>query len=175
MTDLQPYIIPATILIGFGANMYIQWKTGAGKGQSEATITWKTNAEGFETRLKQVEQEFASFKKTAIEEIKALQAENNKLIGRNEVLQSVQPSKIFENIVASIMEMQTKILGEIKAINEHNSRHSKHDDDRFKLLNESTAENTTFTKENNSLLKKIVTEQFNTRPNSSTMTQPVAS
>ena len=157
MPDLQPYIISITIVIGFAANMYMSWKTGSNKAQLEATSTWKSVADGYEGRLKQVENDAINNKEMFQEEIVILKAENkellgkyNQLIGENKILKEVvvNPSPLFEKTV-------TSILSEIKTMNEKALKHREKDDKRFADLGE-------LSQENNSILKKIVTEQFET-------------
>lgn len=137
--DPQAYVISATVIIGFAVNAYISWKTGVNKAQASATNTWKSVADGYENRLRQVELEVVGFKK----EIKELQAENNKLIGRNEELRNVQPSKLFEETV-------TTILNEIKTMRQDFVKHSIEDDERFKQLG-------IISLENNELIKNLST------------------
>lgn len=148
--SLESIINTILIILGFSITVFFLWRT-------KATDIYKEAVSAYEIRLKQVEQDVTNL----TVENKDLQARLNQMIGENTALKKVTviPDKAYQ-------ETTTSILKEIKTIREDFTKHSKQDDVRFAVIGDNV-------KANHDILKRIVTEQYDSRPIHSNMSEPV--
>lgn len=144
---MTAYLTPIAVIIGFIGWAIVNWKIGTDKAKSEASANWESAYKATNERLKQVEE------KLAVVETKyrAIEKENLGLTKEVNILKQVQPSKVFEEKIALILE-------ELKRQREDFLSHASADAEQFNNMWQYMRTTNDVALDNNAMLKKICKE-----------------